>query len=698
MNPKLIVIDKTQIAELQQLLVYLNRFDTIAYDCETTGLNKSSTVIGFSVCAEESTAYYVIMHRWNSQSNKLEGEYSKECLDILNLLKTKDLIMHNAVFDSMLAEYAFKIRLIDSVVVDTMVLAHLLDENRKVGLKELGKSYLGENTTQEQIEMKASIAKNGGSASKINYELYKADAELVGKYGAKDSWITYMLYNALLPELVDQNLVKFFTEESMPLLRGPTYQLNTSGLRIEQPILLKLKKDLEAECLKDLDFIYKEINSKIKDEYPNTTKTNKFNIKSNPQLAWLLFNKYDLRFSTLTKEGKTICKYLGLRLPYSKSDQNDFINSCINREGEVYHPEAIVNSKKIRAKKIAKPWKYIMVDKKTLEKHSSKYKWVDRLLKYNKNLKLLNTYVEGIENKLEYGIIQPSFLQHGTTSGRYSSRNPNFQNLPRDDKRIKQCIVARNGKVFVGADYSQLEPRVFAYYSDDKRLLSSFKSNEDFYSTIGMEVYDKKDCTASKEENPDSFKVKYKHLRNPIKVFALASVYGASANQLSPTIGKSIEETQEDLNTYFERFPGVKKYMLESYKLAKTEGQVTNLFGRPRRIPKAKEIEELYKNLEHGQLPYEARTLLNLATNHRIQSTAASIVNRAAIRFLDNAKQAQIECQLALQVHDSLIIECNEKDAENVAILLQDAMENTIDLKTIKLEAIPKIGKTLADV
>lgn len=167
---------------------------------------------------------------------------------------------------------------------------------------------------------------------------------------------------------------------------------------------------------------------------------------------------------------------------------------------------------------------------------------LERLLEYQRKIKILNTYVEGIQERTRYGIIRPSFLRHGTTSGRYLSRNPNFQNLPRDDKRIKGCITARPGRTFVGADYSQLEPRVFAYFSKDERLLQAFRGTDDFYSVIGMEVYGKTDCTPQKEDSPDAFGIKYKRLRDLSKVIALASTYGATASKLASTTGKSVEK------------------------------------------------------------------------------------------------------------------------------------------------------------
>src|SRR6185369_9480654 len=119
------------------------------------------------------------------------------------------------------------------------------------------------------------------------------------------------------------------------------------------------------------------------------------------------------------------------------------------------------------------PWGYIACDKATLKKIAPKHKWVASLLQYQQKNKLLNTYIKGTEERIHYGVVTSSYLQHGTMTGRYASRNPNLQNLPRDDQRIKGCFVARPGKSFVSADFSQLEPRVFSYYSGDKHLMES---------------------------------------------------------------------------------------------------------------------------------------------------------------------------------------------------------------------------------
>lgn len=694
---ELLVLDKPE--QITKLCSELQEYDLIAFDCETTGLTTQHEIIGFSVCFNEDTAYYIILAQWANGELEYLTE-NRQCSQLLiELLATKQLLCHNAVFDCMMTEAFFKVKLMPAVHTDTMVLAHLLNENRRIGLKELAKEYFGEDSTTEQKEMKESVLANGGKLTKDCYELYKADARLLGKYGAKDALLTYKLFMVLVPELYEQKLDQFFYEdECMPLLRLVTYELNVTGLQIDTNRLTILKKTLEAECLEARDFIYTEITPYIKDKYPGTNKKNTFNIGAPAQLAWLVFGQLNLEFNTLTDAGKVVCRSMGLKLPYFAAAKRAFIGQCISLKDDVYQPEANVNGKKVRAKKIKDPWTYIACDKAVLKKYAPKYKWIEKLLEYQRKTKLLSTYVKGLESKVAYGIIHPSFLQTGTTSGRYSSRSPNFQNLPRDDKRIKECVVSRPGKVFVGADYSQLEPRVFAYTSQDKRLMEAFNGTDDFYSVIGMEVYGKYDCTPQKEGSPDAFGLKYKKLRDLSKVIALASTYGATAHQLAPTTGKTIEDTQEDIDSYFERFPGVKDMMLESHAQAKANGYVLNLFGRPRRMPEAKRINKLYGPVPHAELPYTARNLMNLAVNHRIQSTGASIVNRAAIAFKQSCIDAGLDCRIVCQVHDSLIIECNQVDAENISLILQYSMENTATLPGVPLEAIPKIGYNLSEV
>lgn len=698
-NQKFIIVD--DLPELEQLEKYLESVEYVAFDTETTGLTNSSEILGFSICADSDKSFYVIHKGWVSAKQTVEriGIPHSLCAGVMNILKTKKLVGHNIVFDCRMVSNYFKVDLIEAVHTDTMILAHLLNENRRVGLKELAKEMYGADSTAEQQLMKDSVHANGGVLTKDKYEMYKADPQLMAEYGAKDALLTYKLFLDLVPQLFDHGLDKFFYEdESMPLLKGPTYQMNTVGIRVDQERLSSLKRQLEIECLEAKAFIYREIDAHIKDKYPGINKKTTFNISSNVQMSWLVFGKLGLEFSTLTKAGKTLCKQLGMRIPYSAVAKREFIKTIDSDKDRITQPDAVVNGKLVKAKKVRDVWNYLSCDKFALEKHAKEYEWIARLLEYQKKTKLLNTYVEGINSRLEYGILQGSFLQHGTTSGRYASRQPNMQNMPRDDKRIKECLVARPGRLLVGADFSQLEVRVFASVSQDLSLLKAFKTGEDFYSVVGMEVFGKYDCTPHKE-GMNAFGVKYPALRKAAKELALASTYGSSAWQLKSKLGKSEQDTQADIDRYFESFPKVAQMMLDSHKQAQTEGQVTSIYGRPRRLPLAKRIQKLYGNIPHRELPYEARNILNLAVNHQIQSTAASVCNRSMIKFVTDVKSLNLQnCSIISQIHDEIIVECNESDAEMVAAILQNSMETAVSLPGVSLEAIPNVAKNIGDL
>ncbi len=536
------------------------------------------------------------------------------------------------------------------------------------------------------------------------YELYKADADLLALYGAKDALLTLQLFYHMVPILYEEGLDAFFyDDETMPLLRGPTYDLNTVGLKVDPDKLQALRLSLEAECLEDKAYIYKEVFAHVKDKYPGTNKGNTFNIGATQQLAWLLFEHLENLFGTITKSGKEMCLATGLTVPYKNSDKFAFIKACKARKGQVWaEPAYNYKTKKMgQAKKIKDPWVYMQCGKETFKLLGKKYKWVERLLKYNANLKILNTYVEGIQEKARYNVIRPSFLQHGTTSGRYSSKKPNFQNLPKNDKRVKSCIISRPGKSFIGADYEQLEPRVFASFSGDERLLKSFKDGDDFYSVVGAEVFNKKGVGLKKDE-PGSFSVLHPKLRDISKVVTLSSTYGTTAPKMALTLGCDMDEAQHQIDAFFLTFPNVHKLMLSSHEEVKANGRVVNLFGRPRRLPEALEISKIYgKNVKHGKLPYNIRKLLNLAINHKIQSTGASIMNRAAIAVKQAIKNLAAidplwnEVKIVLQVHDELILEGPDSIAEDAAIVLKDCMENTVILPGVDLIAKPKIAKSL---
>lgn len=697
--------------EIDAVICYLDDYDYVAYDTETTGLEQDATIVGLSVCADPEEAFYIVTAYWDVEQKKLIRHPNRDkVIELLKVLQTKSLVMHNAVVDCNWTNRNYGIQLKEALHTDTMVLAHLLDENRWIGLKELARVEFGEDAKKEQKEMHQSVVDRGGiweqtynkktkqwkdKRSGIK-EMYKADPLIMGKYGAKDTLLTLKLFYLYVPQLFDQKLDTFFyDEESMPLLRGTTYELNTVGLKVDVNRLKDTEQELKLEIARLHELIMSDVTPLVKEKYPATNKKNVFNIGASQQMSWLLFIRLGNDWKKLTDGGRDLAKELIGKAPYNPSGRRAFA-------------EAVAASTDMKGRPL-QLHKYLKADKNVMMNFAVKYKWIEHLLKYNQYTKLLNTYVLGIQEKMRYGVIHPSFMQTGTTAGRYSSKAPNFQNLPKKDKRIKKCIIARPGKIFVGADYSQLEPRVFASFAGDERLLKCFKDGEDFYSVIGIPLFQKFDAVPLKEGHPKAFGTLYPAERDLSKGTALSIPYGTTAYKLSDLLrdaeGHNLPVTtcEQIIKDYFEAYPAVKKLQTDSHKMAIRDGQVVNLFGRPRRIPEAK-IIKTFGDKEAKDLPYEYRTLLNLAINHRIQSTGASIINRASIKFTDERRRLSLEdprwleVSIVMQVHDELVLEGPISLEKEMTFLLKHCMETAVTLPGVDLIAEPKTAYNIADL
>lgn len=730
-NEEILMVART-VEEIERIKTYLQNpdFQYVAFDTETTGLEKDCEMVGYSVAAEDKIGIYVVLAEWDAQNRELDCEICfgvgtidkglkkdgrpkkrppcKTCKatgkvmhqdgelvrhdelkeasrSLFEILKTKNLIMHNSPFDIRVVRSEMDIDLMPALHTDTMELWHVLDENESAGLKEIASRLYGDDATEEKNLMKASVLANGGRWEESKKpgskkEMHKADSELFGRYGAKDTILTLKLFYDGIPELFDQGLDKFFfEEESMPLMKTATYSLNSTGVKVDMQRLKVLKAEMTDNCTRLKREIEELIAPYTKDKYPAGfgIKKDQFNIGSSQQLAWLLFHRQGEVFLSLTKTGKALAKDLLGKVPYEHRAKRAFV-----AEVEAYGKD---------------PWRMMQCDSAALEEYAKKYQWCAKMLDFRGELKLLKTYVEGIEMRMQYGCIYPGFLQHGTTSGRYSSSNPNFQNLPKNDKRVKSMIVARPGRVFIGADYSQLEPRVFASVSQDPDLMGCFAKGQDFYSVVGAPIFGKEECSLFKKDK-DSFAVLYEDLRDISKAFALATPYGTSAFQQAQKLKLPQKECQSIIDRYLTRYASVYAMMLESYAMVKDNGVVYSLYGRPRRIPDGLNIRRIYGDLEHGELPYEARTLLNLGMNHRVQSSAASIVNRSAIAFCRRMDELGLDAKIVLQVHDEINVECREEDKDIVAYELKKAMEDTCVLPGVALIAEPKIAYNLADL
>lgn len=679
--------------EIDILIEYLKDYEYVAYDTETTGLALDAEVVGFSVACGINRGWYIITKEWDKEKKELiRHPHMDKYLEVLSILRTKKLVMHNALVDVNWTRVNYNTDLLGPLHTDTLVLAHLIDENQSIGLKEQGRLLFGESAATEQKLMMESVIANGGIWEKKrggNKEMYKADSQLMGRYGAKDTILTLKLFVHYVPMLFEQGLDKFFYEEEcMPLLKGPTYDLNTTGLKIDMDKLKKIQSDLTIECDKLRVEVMEAITPYIAEKFPGTKINNTFNLGSGQQLSWLLFIKLGNEWKKLTKGGREWAKEHMGKAPYNPGAKRAFMELCYDLG--------------------VKPEKYIQADKSALMNYATKYKWVEKLLKLKASTTLLNTYAIGMERFVKYGVIYPTFFQCGTTGGRYSSSKPNFQNLPRKDKRIKSVVIARPGKSFVGADQEQLEPRVFASQSKDVRLMKCFSDGDDFYSVIGMPVFKRFDCNMKKSDtDKEFFGNKYPTLRDLSKGTALSATYGTTAYKMSDLLrdeeGRNLppQRTQQIIDDYFNAFPSVKLFQLESHQMAMKDGCVYTLYGRPRRIPEAKKIPKMFPGAEHHELPYYWRSLLNLSVNHRVQGSAASIMNRAGIAFCRTrdanavSDPRWLEVKIVSQIHDEYIAETPDELIPEVIALLQHCMETTTILPGVALVAKPKAAKSM---
>jgi DNA polymerase I len=267
----------------------------------------------------------------------------------------------------------------------------------------------------------------------------------------------------------------------------------------------------------------------------------------------------------------------------------------------------------------------------------------------------------------------------------------------------------------IAADYSQAEPRIFAHFSGEKRLQSVFDSDDDFYSVIAIDVMGLHQYSANPKDG-NFLKKLAPETRQLAKVIALAIPYGAGAYQIAAQLGylkngrPDSDKAQKLINQYLRAYPNLHKYMKRQELFAKNNGYVTNLFGRVRQIPEAKQLYEQYgdslldsrwakqRGLELVRKDYSSA--LNIAKNSPIQSTAADIVNMAMIELSQYIEANKLDASVRLQVHDELVCIAEESIAEALGEKLEYYMCNNkyaVQLD-VKLEAEAKIGNTLKEV
>jgi len=400
----------------------------------------------------------------------------------------------------------------------------------------------------------------------------------------------------------------------MPILREDLKRVGSMKLmeEIEMPLITILADMEMSGVLLDLDFfsemsdeLQNRLNEIAKQVYDSVGK--EFNLNSTQQLSEVLFNR--LRLEPPDRSRKTASGH--------------------------YSTSAAV-----------------------LENLRGKHEVVDWVLEHRELSKLKSTYLDALPNAVNptTGRVHTSYSQTGAVTGRLSSSNPNLQNIPiRTElgRRVRNGFIAGPGNVLLSVDYSQIELRIVAHMAEDEGMLTAFRQGQDIHATTAGAIYSVPLEAVTKE------------MRRHAKAINFGLIYGMSAFGLTRSTELTLAESQDFVEAYFQKFPGVKRYLDGIRKIAAEQGYVETLLGRRRYFPMLKNPTNInLKNREERE-----------AINAPIQGTAADIMKIAMLKIPEALLKAGLNGKMLLQVHDEIVLECPESELDATARIVRETME-----------------------
>jgi len=559
----------------------------IAIDTETVSLT-DKTLIGFSFAYEKNKkiySYYIPVRHTKFRNMPLE-----DVQQILKqLLNWDQLVFHNYVFDGMVfAKFGIPVKA--AIVHDTMLLAHLLDENGRQGLKPCALRYC-----HHQMKHFKEIV--GTGKSRISFA--DVDKEIAVKYGSEDAEYTYKLFEILYPMVIaDDNLYKIYETIERPLLLV-VEDMQIKGITIDIDQVNRIREDCQlrvSNALEQIEYLMPNIN-----------------LNSPKQLR-----------------------------------------------------EYFINKKRLKPLKLSKKTQLGSVDAKFLEHYKEKCPEIKQLLAYRKYNKILSTFIPALTPK-EGNKIYAQFRQSGTTSGRFSSSNPNLQNIPRvtDEFDIRSCFIAGKGNVLIGLDYSQIELRVAAHLSQEPNMLNIYLNNGDIHQLTADA------CICSRQK---------------AKTINFAMLYGIYFKALAELLKVSEQEAIKYVSLYWKKYPQLAKFITQTKKDAMKQGYLETICGRKRHMSaEFGDKEEFKKGAE-----------LRSMTNAVIQGSAADILKLAMIEIYQPLKD--LGGSIIMTIHDELVCEVPEKIAEKAYKLIKEKMLLAAKILSVPMKVEGGIGKTWSEI
>jgi len=586
--------------ELEELIADLEKVGEFALDTETTGLNPiDAELVGISISHKEKEAFYIPVG--HSVHRPLSADHGENNLDLSSVIENFKRILENE-----------KIRKIGhNLKFDLEILRRYEIELKGIYFDTMIASYLINPSFRqhnlnylalEHLDHKMipiSDLIGSGKKQKSFAEVPIKEASL---YSCEDADFTLRLKEIFAPKLSLLSLEKLFFEVELPLIEVLA-EMEMMGVSIDVQHLKNMSQDLS----KQLDDLTQQI-------YDLAGK--KFNINSTQQLSKILFE--DLKLAPVRRTEK-------------KTAQSTDIG--------------------------------------VLETLAKKHPLPKILLDYRQLSKLKSTYIDALPvliNK-RTGRIHTSFNQTVTATGRLSSSDPNLQNIPirtNLGKQIRKAFIPRNSDFLImSSDYSQVELRILAHFSQDKTLMNAFKRGEDIHIRTASEVFGVPIEKVTQEE------------RAVAKTTNFSIIYGVSAYGLSQSTGMTPQEAAMFIDIYFKRYPRVKSYIDEMIELTRKQGFVTTLLGRRRYIPEI-------NSSNRQKREFAERTAINTP----IQGSAADLIKVVMIDIAKELSEGSAfggkdkKSKMILQVHDELVFEVSKDELDFVKEMVKDKMENTIQL------------------
>lgn len=684
----------------EDIINYFNKIiesGICAIDTETTGLNIfEDKIVGICLYVEGEKASYIPLNhissiygtRIENQANlDLVKEQMKRCID-----SNIKFIYHNGKFDLNILQ-TFLGYPMNCPYWDTLVASYLItnDENQR-SLKDQYSKYCSHLENKEKIE---TLSHFNDLFEGLRFDYVPIESGYI--YAARDAFMTYKLYEhqkEFFDKPENADVFKLFIETEVPLIEV-TAAMTRTGVAIDMDLANKLKAEytekiekLTAEVYEQID-LYKEEIIKYRMIHYNTKLQDPINFNSNDQLAILLYD----------------------------------IIGAINTDKE--KPRGVGED---ALKKIDLPL-------------------TKAILEYRSVNKLLSTYIDAIPKKIEPydGRLHAQFNQNGADTGRFSSSDPNLQNIP-TSAGIRCMFKASEGMYMVGADFSQQEPRILAHLCGDENMINAYRTGKDLYSTMASLAFKVpyEDCREFREDG--SVNKEGKKRRSHIKGIVLGLMYGRGDASVAENLGISIDEAKNLSNSLFEAFPKMKEYIEKSKIEAKKIGYTTTLWGRRRylkHIQKDKyefkyginrptnfdplfdsnddidnevpqNIKDHYTELlekanysQRKNIIYQAQNEGIIITDNSgylaeserqvvngiVQGSAADMTKRAMVALFNNKELKDLGFRLLMSVHDENIGECPRENIKKVRELLSNIMIKANDRCSVPMKCDAEVSE-----